>query len=123
MKIAPDGRGAEIDPDLLGRQADPALEARARAYAARRFPAIADAPIVGTRVCQYDLTDDTHFLVARHPEQENWWLVGGGSGTGSSTARHWRVAAATGRGAGSDPEPRRALGGGWGRPGAAQRRG
>ena len=82
MKIAPDGLGAEIDPDVLERLPDPAAEARARAYAARRFPALADAPIVGTRVCQYDLTSDTHFLVARHPEQESWWLVGGGSGHG-----------------------------------------
>ena len=82
MKIAPDGRGAEIDPDVLERLPDPALEARARAYAARRFPALADAPIVGSRVCQYDLTSDTHFLVARHPEQESWWLLGGGSGHG-----------------------------------------
>jgi glycine/D-amino acid oxidase-like deaminating enzyme len=82
MKIAPDGRGADVDPDTLERVPDPEMEARARAYAARRFPALADAPIVGTRVCQYDLTEDTHFIVGRHPEQAGWWLVGGGSGHG-----------------------------------------
>ena len=57
-------------------------EALARDYAARRFPALAGAPIVGARVCQYDLTADTHFLVARHPERHDWWLLGGGSGHG-----------------------------------------
>ena len=82
MKIAPDRPGAEIDPDDLERLPDPALEALAREYAARRFPALADAPVVGARVCQYDLTADTHFLVARHPENASWWLTGGGSGHG-----------------------------------------
>jgi glycine/D-amino acid oxidase-like deaminating enzyme len=82
MKIAPDGPGAEIDPDQMERVPDPAMEALARDYAARRFPSLADAPVVGARVCQYDLTTDTHFLVARHPDEAGWWLVGGGSGHG-----------------------------------------
>ncbi len=58
------------------------MEQLAREYAARRFPSLADAPIIGSRVCQYDLTLDTHFLVARHPEHASWWLLGGGSGHG-----------------------------------------
>ncbi len=82
FKVAPDTAGEEIDPDRLERLPDPANEQAAREYAARRFPALAGAPIVGTRVCQYDLTADTHFLVARHPERADWWLVGGGSGHG-----------------------------------------
>lgn len=82
VKIAPDVPGEEVDPDTVDRVAKPELERRAREYAARRFPALADAPIVGTRVCQYDLTADTHFVAARHPEHSSWWLVGGGSGHG-----------------------------------------
>jgi glycine/D-amino acid oxidase-like deaminating enzyme len=82
MKIAPDGRGADIDPDELERTPDPGMEARARDYAARRFPGLAGAPVIGTRVCQYDLTPDTHFIVAPHPERSGWWLAGGGSGHG-----------------------------------------
>ena len=82
MKISPDGPGPEVDPDLVERLPDPEREALARAYTARRFPSLAGAPIVGARVCQYDLTPDTHFLVARHPERPDWWLVGGGSGHG-----------------------------------------
>jgi sarcosine oxidase len=82
VKIAPDGPGVEVDPDGLERLPSPELEAQARAYAAKRFPALADAPIVGSRVCQYDITVDTHFLVAPHPEQAGWWLIGGGSGHG-----------------------------------------
>ncbi len=82
FKVAPDTAGEEIDPDRLDRLPDPATEQAAREYAANRFPALAGAPIIGTRVCQYDLTADTHFLLARHPERANWWLLGGGSGHG-----------------------------------------
>jgi glycine/D-amino acid oxidase-like deaminating enzyme len=40
------------------------------------------APIVETRVCQYENTSSGDFLIDRHPELENVWLVGGGSGHG-----------------------------------------
>jgi sarcosine oxidase len=82
MKVAPDAPDAEIDPDTLERLPSPENERLARDYAARRFPALAGAPLVGARVCQYSLTGDTHFLVARHPERSDWWLIGGGSGHG-----------------------------------------
>ena len=34
------------------------------------------------RVCQYENTSNGDFLIDRHPELENVWLVGGGSGHG-----------------------------------------
>ncbi|HEY6962649.1 MAG TPA: FAD-dependent oxidoreductase [Gaiellaceae bacterium] len=82
VKVAPDHPGPEIDADTLERLPLAEREQQARAYAARRFPALAHAPVIGARVCQYDLTADTHFLVDRHPEHAGWWLVGGGSGHG-----------------------------------------
>jgi sarcosine oxidase len=82
MKIAPDRAGDRVDPDRLERTPLPANAQLAREYAARRFPALAGAPVIGARVCQYTLTGDTHFLVARHPEHADWWLLGGGSGHG-----------------------------------------
>jgi glycine/D-amino acid oxidase-like deaminating enzyme len=82
VKVAPDQPSPLIDPDALERLPLPEREAQARDYAARRFPALAGAPMLGSRVCQYDLSPDTHFVVARHPERERWWLVGGGSGHG-----------------------------------------
>jgi glycine/D-amino acid oxidase-like deaminating enzyme len=82
VKIAPDTSGGEIDPDALDRVPLERLMDTARAYAAKRFPALGDAPIVGSRVCQYELTGDSHFLFAPHPERDNWWLLGGGSGHG-----------------------------------------
>ncbi len=41
-----------------------------------------DAPVVESRVCQYENTSNGDFLIDRHPAFENVWLVGGGSGHG-----------------------------------------
>jgi len=68
-------RGAERVP----RQ--DALE-RVRALLRERFPGMAGAPLVETRVCQYTNTADGHYLVDRHPRAANAWIVGGGSGHG-----------------------------------------
>jgi sarcosine oxidase len=82
VKVAPDLPSDEVDPDTVERVPLADRLELARAYAARRFPSLAAAPLVGARVCQYDLSADTHFLVDRHPDRERWWLVGGGSGHG-----------------------------------------
>jgi sarcosine oxidase len=82
IKIAPDFAGEEIDPDSLERVPSAAGRSEAHAYAATRFPGLAGAPVIGSRVCQYSLTADTHFIVGRHPERPSWWLIGGGSGHG-----------------------------------------
>jgi glycine/D-amino acid oxidase-like deaminating enzyme len=82
VKVAPDLRSDEVDPDTLDRLALPEREEAARAFAAQRFPSLAGAPVIGVRVCQYDLSADSHFLFGRHPERPTWWLFGGGSGHG-----------------------------------------
>ena len=55
---------------------------RARDYVALRFPALKDQPIVETRVCQLEMSVDEHFIIDRHPDFDNVWLAGGGSGHG-----------------------------------------
>jgi glycine/D-amino acid oxidase-like deaminating enzyme len=80
VKIAPDFTSEQVDPDTLDRLPLPAPGQAARDYAARRFPALAGTPVIAARVCQYDLSPDSHFVVDRHPERPSWWLVGGGSG-------------------------------------------
>jgi glycine/D-amino acid oxidase-like deaminating enzyme len=82
MKCSPDGPAEPLDPDATDRVPLAENEGAARAYLAHRFPALAGAPVVGARVCQYTLTGDTHFLVAPHPERDGRWLLGGGSGHG-----------------------------------------
>jgi sarcosine oxidase len=80
VKCAPDVVGPDFDPDLGERVLSADNKERARAYLAHRFPALADAPLLGSRTCQYTLTPDTAFVIAPHPEHEGSWVVGGGSG-------------------------------------------
>ena len=82
IKIALDLHGEAVDPDTQSRIVSPGMTKKTRDYAAHRFPALKDAPIVETRVCQYENTSNGDFLVDRHPQMENVWLVGGGSGHG-----------------------------------------
>jgi len=51
-------------------------------YVANRFPALAAAPLIASEVCQYENTSNGDFLIDRHPDRPNVWLVGGGSGHG-----------------------------------------
>ena len=82
LKIAFDEHGERVDPDTQSRIVSPAMTEKVRKYVARRFPALRDAPIVETRVCQYENTSNGDFLIDRHPEMENVWFAGGGSGHG-----------------------------------------
>jgi monomeric sarcosine oxidase len=82
LKIAFDTHGGRVDPDTQSRIVSPETTQAVREYVARRFPALHDAPIVETRVCQYENTSSGDFLIDRHPEMENVWFAGGGSGHG-----------------------------------------
>lgn len=82
LKIALDRHGEQVDPDTLSRIVTVGELERIRKYVAYRFPALQDAPIVETRVCQYENTSSGDFLVDHHPDMPNVWLVGGGSGHG-----------------------------------------
>jgi glycine/D-amino acid oxidase-like deaminating enzyme len=82
VKIACDTHGPAMDPDTADRTPSAAAREKAQQYLAIRFPALRDAPTVESRVCQYENTSNGDFLVDRHPEIENVWLVGGGSGHG-----------------------------------------
>jgi glycine/D-amino acid oxidase-like deaminating enzyme len=82
FKLAFDAHGPPIDPDTYQRQVTAAGVAEARRYLARRFPGLERAPLVESRVCQYENTSNGDFLIDRHPALANVWLVGGGSGHG-----------------------------------------
>ncbi|MFM8939523.1 MAG: FAD-dependent oxidoreductase, partial [Phenylobacterium sp.] len=82
FKIAFDRHGVEVDPDTQDRRVSNEGVAEARAYLARRFPGLAEAPFVHGRVCQYENSSNGDFLIDRLPGFDRVWLVGGGSGHG-----------------------------------------
>jgi sarcosine oxidase len=82
FKVADDRHGPRVDPDTQSRIASTEALDAARKFVARRFPTLKNAPVVETRVCQYENTSNGDFLIDRHPEFDNVWLVGGGSGHG-----------------------------------------
>jgi glycine/D-amino acid oxidase-like deaminating enzyme len=82
VKVATDSYGGPWDPDSGDRVVAPESIEAVRAYCRQRFPPLAGAPVVETRVCQYETTSDSHFLLDRHPGLSNAWLAGGGSGHG-----------------------------------------
>jgi monomeric sarcosine oxidase len=82
LRIALDTHGPEFDPDTGDRTAGPESIKKVRDYIADHIPSLANAPIVESRVCQYENTWNGDFLIDRHPDFENVWLAGGGSGHG-----------------------------------------
>ncbi len=82
FKMADDARGPVIDPTTMERRISDEGLAAARSYLRLRFPAMAGAPLLESRVCQYENSTDHNFILDRHPEAENIWIAGGGSGHG-----------------------------------------
>ena len=82
FKVANDTHGPDIDPTTCDRVPTAETLEAARNYLARRFPAMAGAPLLEARVCQYSNTPDGHFILDRHPAMDDVWLLGGGSGHG-----------------------------------------
>lgn len=82
FKLADDTRGEPIDPTSSDRTPSAEGIARARRLLSERFPELAKAPLVESRVCQYENSPDGHLIIDRHPHAKNVWFVGGGSGHG-----------------------------------------
>jgi len=95
VKAALDLEGPPLDPDAALDDA-PTTEPAVREYLRLRFPALEHALLAEARSCRYELSPDSHFVAAPHPEHAGVWLLGGGSGHGfkHGPAMAERVAAA-----------------------------
>lgn len=82
LKLAIDAHGPQFDPDTGQRVLSNEDVTAFRNVLAQRFPAMGNAPVLESRVCQYENTSTGDFLIDRHPELSNVWFVGGGSGHG-----------------------------------------
>jgi sarcosine oxidase len=110
FKIANDQHGPPFDPDSSDRFVTKEQIAGMRRRMGELFPALKDAPLVESRVCQYENSSNGDFLVDKHPDMQNVWLVGAGSGHGfkhGPALGEYVVAQVLGTGL--KPEPRYSL--------------
>ena len=80
IKACPDWLGPIERPDDSERVVADVTIAGSRAILRKRFPALADQPVVKTWTCFYEITSDAHFVIDRHPALANTWIAGGGTG-------------------------------------------
>lgn len=81
VKIGHHGAGVAADPDDPGLPGE-GWETRCRDFLAESIPALADAPLAGSRICFYCDTRDGDFWITRHPGVGGLVLATGGSGHG-----------------------------------------
>jgi glycine/D-amino acid oxidase-like deaminating enzyme len=82
VKIANHGPGREMSPESPRRAVTTEDEKNLREFLSSTFPALADAPIVYSRVCMYCDTHDGHFWIARDPDREGLTIAAGDCGHG-----------------------------------------
>jgi glycine/D-amino acid oxidase-like deaminating enzyme len=82
LKGGDDTHGSAFDPTGGDRTPSSAGQQAMRDFLARRFPALAGAPLLRSQVCQYETSPDGGLILDRHPDAENVWIAGGGSGHG-----------------------------------------
>jgi glycine/D-amino acid oxidase-like deaminating enzyme len=88
--LAPDNRGFRVrlrgssptDPDTSERAFDRSHDVMARAFLAERFPLMANAPLLETRACHYEMSASGNFIIDRYPGFSNVWIAGGGTAEG-----------------------------------------
>lgn len=82
VKIAIDAHGPAADPETMDRGVSEASVARIRDAVAQVLPGLSGAPLLETRVCQYENTANGHLLLDLLPGHDRVWVAGGGSGHG-----------------------------------------
>jgi glycine/D-amino acid oxidase-like deaminating enzyme len=78
----PDVPPAQQDPDTSDRWADAERIAGSRRFVAHRFPILKDAPLAQTHACHYESTSSGNFIIDKHPQMANAWIVAGGNAEG-----------------------------------------
>lgn len=82
VKIANHGPGREMSPDSPERVVTKEEENQMRHFLSDSFPALADSPIVFTRICFYCDTHDGDFWIAPDPERPGLTIAAGDCGHG-----------------------------------------
>ena len=89
VKIANHGPGREMSPDSPQRVVTAQEDNEMREFVKSTFPALADSPVVYTRICLYCDTLDGDFWVAPDPQRPGLVIAAGDSGHGFKFAPVW----------------------------------
>ncbi len=81
VKVGHHGAGIKMHPDDVRRIPD-GHEERCREFLRGTFPGLADAPLVGGRICLYCDSFDGNFLIDGDPDRPGLIVAAGGSGHG-----------------------------------------
>lgn len=79
LKVAHHGAGRRVDPRGRGEVSDEHVD-RTRAFFRRALPGLADAPVVGRRICLYCDTFDGDLWIDRDEQRDGLVVAAGGSG-------------------------------------------
>jgi monomeric sarcosine oxidase len=82
IKAAQHGIHEPTTPQKIRRETDPEILERVRGFLRRHMPALAENPVLSSRVCLYTMTPDEHFIIDRHPEYPYISFGAGFSGHG-----------------------------------------
>lgn len=82
VKVSFHGLPEEVDPDTVNRKADPEAIESCRNILRKHIPEIADGRVVHSKVCMYDMTENSDFVIDTDPENPNVVYGYGFSGHG-----------------------------------------
>ncbi|MEY2547116.1 MAG: hypothetical protein QOG48_2233 [Verrucomicrobiota bacterium] len=82
VKIGVHAAGRAMSADSTDRVVSDEEENQLREFLSDSFPALADAPIVFTRLCMYCDTNDGNFWIARDPDHPGLTIATGDNGHG-----------------------------------------
>lgn len=82
FRVRAGGGATGNDPDVTERVWDTAAMQRTRDFVNLRFPLLKDAPILKTHSCHYESGSGGNFMIDKHPDMDNVWIVGSGMAEG-----------------------------------------
>ena len=81
IKVAPHYQGTQCDPESIERDVSEDEIEAIRSVLSRFLPD-ANGKLLSSAVCMYTNTEDLHFIIDQHPENDKVWIVSPCSGHG-----------------------------------------
>ena len=82
VKVSPKELTLEVDPDTANRSVDEEQITECRAACRKFVPELAEGNVVGTKVCLYDMTENSDFVLDHDPDHSDLIYGYGFSGHG-----------------------------------------